>query len=64
MLDDVVLVPDCPQCGRRVNVTIGQVKRRTARPCPRCGLAFTDGGMVAEVRKAEKALDNLVRRLG
>lgn len=60
-LDDAPFDPECPQCGRKVGATLGDVRRGRTIRCP--------GGHVVEVqvsakaerdlRKTEKALDDI-----
>jgi len=61
----IVTIP-CPNCGEKIDETIGRLKQDPKIPCPGCGKVLAiDAQQFRDVEKGvEKSLDDFRRTLG
>lgn len=66
MFDSHVIAIPCPNCGNKVEETIGRLKENPKIPCPGCGktLAINADELREGVDAVQKSLDELRRSLG
>ncbi len=66
MFDSKTISIPCPNCGEKVDETIGRLKENPKIPCPGCGkiLAINADKLAEGTEAAQKSIDNFKRSLG
>lgn len=66
VFDSKTITIPCPNCGEKIQETIGRLKHNPKIPCPGCGktLAINADELTKGVDSAQKSIDNFRRSLG
>lgn len=65
ILDDETVDIDCPKCGRKLNVKIGDLRSSREAYCRSCGntIAFEGGELDRMLRKIDEVVQNLPKKI-
>ena len=62
-LDELIVNVPCPECGSELTKTFRELKTHTNFVCANCGQNFDSANFKADIQKAEKAIDDLRRKI-
>lgn len=63
MFDNTILLQDCPNCQRRINLTGRDLRRRPPKRCPGCNSTFDGRELDRELAKIEATFKKIPKQM-